>query len=167
VASGSSSSGNCEAPSTLHPPKAVDAGFPGVYCPFSAQGDAGNDYCQGGAVQECCETSADAGMPSQCLAVGSTSCPSGSTIWQCDDPSECPSSAPVCCGVPYTGDTVTIKETAGCTDHYASEMGGTQCVASAAACTGGVIMCTSDAQCTSPQTCLPFRKAGNSVGACQ
>jgi hypothetical protein len=164
--SSSSSSGTCEAASTLHPPTPVDAGFPDFYCPFSGDGGTGStQYCAGGGTMECCETAADAGVPASCMAVGSASCPASSTVWGCDDPSECPAATPVCCAVAYSGKTVTINETAGCTDHYASGMGGTACM-TAAACTG-VVMCTADSQCPAGKTCLPFRKAGNQVGGCQ
>jgi hypothetical protein len=119
---------------------------------------------------ECCETSAEAGVPSQCMAVDASTCPANSTTWGCDDPSECPSGN-MCCAIPYAGKTmVNILQEAPingqvCMGHYAQYMQGTICAATCAA--GQVQMCTANAECPSGKTCVPFRKAGNQVGACQ
>ncbi len=162
---GGTGGSTCEAASTLFPPKIPDGGGPpDFYCPFSKVDGGSSMYCLS-ATEECCETTADAGIPSSCQPLTGGTCAAGSTIWQCDDPAECPSATPVCCALGNGTKNPVIEETAGCTDHYASEMTGTKCVATGACTT--IVMCTSDAECTGGMTCLPFRKAGNSVGGCQ
>jgi hypothetical protein len=76
----------------------------------------------------------------------------------------------VCCAVPFAGksmvnlllDSPVNGQT--CTGHYAQYMAGTACEPSCAA--GELTICTANAQCPG-QTCVPFRKAGYEVGACQ
>jgi Cys-rich repeat protein len=143
---------------TLHPPKS-DAGA-NIYCPFSAVGDGGhNEYCTGGT-EHCCETPADAGVPSSCEPIA-TACPALSMDWQCEDPvADCKDSAkPVCCA---PGATIGLGNP-GC-GNFAHKMTQTTCVA-AGSC-AGIVMCTSDSECPSGQKCTAFSKAGNQVGGC-
>lgn len=156
--SSSSGTGNCSAVTTLHPPK-LDAGPGTIYCPFSAVGDGGNEYCTP-TTEHCCETPADAGVPSACQPAA-TACTAGSTDWGCEDPVvDCKDpTKPVCCA---PGASIGLGNP-GC-GNFAHTMKNTLCVA-AGACTG-IVMCTSDSECTAPQKCTPFGKAGNQVGGC-
>ena len=100
-------------------------------------------------------------MPSATACMTST----GYTDWQCEDPvADCPTSAPVCCASGATLELGGTMNGMAC-QNYASKMTHTACVA-AGACTGGIVMCTSDSECTAPQKCTPFSKAGNQVGGC-
>jgi hypothetical protein len=143
-----------------------EGGSPDFYCPFSGDGGAGG-YCPVGTM--CCETPAEAGVPSSCMPIDSGTCVANSTTWQCDDPTEC-GTGMQCCAIPYQGKTsVNILQDTPvnnqvCMGHYAQYMQGTICASSCA--TGQVQICTSNSEC-STGNCVPFRKAGNQVGACQ
>src|SRR5262249_7813921 len=143
---------------TLHPPKA-DAGANTVYCPFSGVDGGSNMYCNP-STEHCCETAADAGVPSACTPLA-TACLAGSTDWGCEDPvADCKDpTKPVCCA-PRASIGLGMP---GC-GNFAHTMHNTICVA-AGTCTG-IIMCTSDGECPSGQKCTPFGKAGNQVGGC-
>jgi hypothetical protein len=163
----SSSSGaggsECGKITTLHPPK-LDAGPGTIYCPFSAVGDGGNEYCTPGT-QHCCETPEGATTASACTSIN-TSCMTGTgyTDWQCEDPvTDCTAAGlPVCCA---PGATLELGTPAGTCGNYASEMKSAACVA-AGTCTG-IILCTSNSECPAAHpTCTPFSKAGNDVGGC-
>jgi hypothetical protein len=172
----------CGKVSTLHPPKAGETA--NVYCPFSTGGpDGGTDYCTGG-MNFCCETAEGSATPSSCVTgtPSSANCPnafvtssmSGSTVWECEQPSDCPAATPVCCAVGY-GYGGTSPKTASITlgapgcGNYASEMGGTVC-SPAGACANGFTMCSNpdNSECTGigSGVCTPFEKAGAQVGGC-
>jgi hypothetical protein len=140
-------------PPTLHPPT---AGV-GVYCPYSSV-DGGRDLSCATATQQCCETASDDAGPSTCVAAGSTCPAAGSTIWQCEDPSNCPAGQ-VCCAA------ATLEQDTACGYFRAAPgFGGTRCAASCAA--GELTVCEQQSECATG-TCTPFRAAGNSVGACR
>lgn len=140
-------------PPTLHPPQ---AGV-GVYCPYSAV-DGGRDISCATATQQCCETSSDDAGPSTCVQAGSACPAAGSTIWQCEDPSNCPTGQVCCAAATLEQDTVCGYFRA------APGFGGTHCAASCAA--GELRVCEQQSECPSG-TCTPFRAVGNSVGACR
>jgi hypothetical protein len=144
--------GQCSKISTLHPPNA-DAGTQTLYCPFSGVDGGSNDYCDT-ATEHCCEPKSGT---ASCTAKA-TPCASGDTDWQCEDPSECGSGMQCC------GKGTMVKSTDANCGNYATGFTGTYCAASCAA--GDIQMCTSDGECTSPQTCLPFNTKGNQVGGC-
>jgi hypothetical protein len=178
---GTGGTAECGKVTTLHAPD-LEAGPGTIYCPFSETTDGGKDeYCTPGT-QFCCETAEGTSTPSSCVTgtPSSANCPSafvssaesGSTVWECEDPvTDCPSGQ-VCCAVGYGYGGTSPKAAAftpgapGC-GNYASEMGGTVCMASSA-CTAavGFLMCTSPGECPSGTTCQPFAKAGNDVGGC-
>jgi hypothetical protein len=143
----------CRGQSKLFPPMMTTGAT--VYCPFAT----GNKYCDP-STEHCCETAAGATMPSMCEPIA-TACIAGSVDWGCADPTaDCrDNTKPVCCAA---GASIGVDPCAG---NFAHHMTGTACVATGG-CAGGIIMCTSDAQCPAGQTCTPFRKAGNQVGGC-
>jgi hypothetical protein len=153
------SDAQCSKVTTLHPPSA-DAGGKTIYCPFSSDGgpDAANVYCQS-QTEHCCEQGAGSTTPTTCIPTATTCTGTKTTDWQCQDPVDCPSSSPVCCA---PGASIGLGAP-GC-GNFAHTMTGTTCVA-AGACTG-IVMCTSNAECPSGQTCTPFGKAGAQVGGC-
>jgi hypothetical protein len=139
-------------PPTLHPPT---AGV-GVYCPYSAV-DGGRDLSCATATQQCCETPSDDAGPSTCVQAGSTCPAAGSTVWQCEDPSNCPTGQ-VCCAA------ATLEQDTSC-GYFRAAPGfqGTHCAASCAA--GELTICEQQSECATG-TCTPFRAVGNSVGVC-
>lgn len=137
----------CKPPSTLHPPQ---MGKASIYCPFAGANGKGA-YCQQGQ-QHCCEPSMGTSMCSP-LA---TACPTGTTDWQCQDPSDC-GNGKKCCGI---GMLVIAPQ--GC-QNYATKFKGTHCASS---CTATEIeMCTSDGECGG-KTCIPFATKAAQVGGC-
>ncbi len=152
---GGSGGDTCKTPTKLHPPKA-DAGTSNIYCPFSGADGGMNDYCVSGS-EHCCEPKAF-GSVSKCQAL-SQPCATGDTDWQCQDPvADCPTGQK-CCG---TG--TVVKNTDPLCANYATGFTGTKCASSCGS--GEVEICTADAQCASPETCLPFGAKGAQVGAC-
>jgi hypothetical protein len=152
----------CKPPGTLHPPN-LDAGPGTIYCPFSGVDGGKAEYCMPGT-EHCCETPQGATTPSACQPTA-TACMTGTgyTDWQCEDPvADCPSGQDCCAA----GATLMMGGTMNgmACENYASKMHGTACVA-AGSCTG-IQMCTSDAECGTGKTCIPFSKAGNQVGGC-
>ena len=145
--------GACQSPSHLHPPTMTPDS---IYCPFGSA-DGGPSYCDEGT-QHCCEPATG---QSTCTGIA-TSCAAGDVDWQCEDPvTDCESLGnPVCCA---PGASIVLGD-AGCRN-YSMNLTGTRCVASVAACTG-IVMCTSNEECSLGQTCVPFDKGGNGVGGC-
>lgn len=136
----------CGSTPTLHPET-----VPGVYCPFMQGGVAGT--CPAG--QECCE--APPGGASTCQAAG-VACPVlGSTVWACEDTTDCTSGA-VCCG---TG-TVQLDPT--CSFYRGTGFKGSHCAASCVA--GEVEICESSTECGGGASCVPFKTQGVALGTC-
>jgi hypothetical protein len=150
----SSASTSCGKVPSLYPESA-----PGVYCPFSTAGSGGKaGTCAAG--QECCEPYSGT---STCEAAGST-CPvvgsGSSTVWSCLEAMDCPSGQ-ICCG---TG-TLTEEPACGTNPAYAKVTGlkSTNCAAS---CGSNFILCGTNAQCPSGQTCVATAAQGQDFGHC-
>ncbi len=150
---GTGGTGGCSTPGTLHPPNA-DAGTATLYCPFSGVDGGTNAYCDT-TTEHCCEPKSGTAA---CTPTG-VACATGDTDWQCEDPSEC-GSGQKCCGK----GTFVASTDPSCAN-YATGFTGTYCAASCQATE--IVMCTSNAECTSGKTCVPFKSKGNQVGACQ
>jgi hypothetical protein len=146
--------GVCKPPTTLHPPH-LDAGPGTIFCPFSAVDGGKNEFCVA-QTEHCCEpTSGNA----SCQPSGTT-CATGDTDWQCEDPvADCPSGMECCAA----GASIGISTDPSCAN-FAHKFHGTACVA-AGSC-AGIVMCTSDAECPSGKHCVPFGTKGNAVGGC-
>jgi Cys-rich repeat protein len=144
--------GICKTPTTLHPPNA-DAGTQTLYCPFSGADGGKNDYCDT-AGEHCCEPK---NGTSACKPKG-TPCGATDTDWGCEDPADC-GSGMTCCGK----GTLVQNTDPNCAN-YTTSFTGTYCAASCAS--GEITICTSNSQCPSGQTCLPFAAKGNQVGGC-
>jgi hypothetical protein len=145
---GDTGSDACKPPGKLYPPKA-DAGD--FYCPFVAPAKT---YCKNGT-EHCCEPSTGS---STCTPIA-TACAAGTTDWQCDDPSECPSGQK-CCGI----GKLVISPDPAC-ENYASGFKGTHCKTACDPSTE-IEMCTSAGECTGGTTCTPFSTKGSAVGGC-
>ena len=143
---------DCGTAAVLHPPK----GDGGVYCPFSAPVGGKNLYCT--VTQECCENPKGGGV-STCETKG-TACPNASaTVWECEDPSDCPGQ--ICCAHGSAGTAVTVgTDTCGA---FLSKFAGTKCAATCAA--GELVVCEQQSECTSG-TCTAVKPKGNAIGVC-
>ena len=143
---------DCGAAAVLHPPK----GDGGVYCPFSAPTGGKNLYCT--ITQQCCENPKGGGT-STCETKG-TACPNASaTVWECEDPSDCPGQK--CCAHGSAGTPVTVgTDTCG---PFLSKFAGTRCAAACAA--GELVVCEQQSECTSG-TCTAVKPKGNDIGVC-
>ncbi|MCC6898449.1 MAG: hypothetical protein IT377_05710 [Polyangiaceae bacterium] len=145
----------CKTPTKLHPPKS-DAGTSNIYCPFSGADGGMNDYCASGS-EHCCEPKAY-GSVSKCQPL-SQPCATGDTDWQCQDPvADCPTGQKCC------GSGTVVKNTDPLCANYATGFTGTKCASSCGS--DEVEICTANAQCAPPKTCLPFGAKGAQVGAC-
>ena len=143
---------DCGRPATLHPPTPDG----GIFCPFSATDGGKNIYCP--TADQCC-ASAKGGPPSTCVLKGSA-CPNpNDTVWQCEDPSDCPGQK--CCA--HGGDAgVTVKvDTCG---SYLSKFAGTRCAASCGA--DELVVCEAQSAC-STGTCTAVNPKGNDIGVCK
>ncbi len=97
-------------------------------------------------------------------------CPAGTAVdWQCEDPAyDCPAGT-VCCA---PGATLVLggSEDGMQCKSFASHFAGTQCLPLSqcpnANDMGNIVLCTSNGECPSGQTCTPFVAAGNQVGGC-
>jgi hypothetical protein len=141
----------CKGPSTLHPPK-MGTNMT-VYCPFSGVNGGPAQYCTA-MTQHCCEPSMGSAM---CQPIA-TACAAGETDWQCEDPVADCGAGMDCCGA---GATLVVDNVCG---SFARTFHGSTCVA-AGSCTG-IQLCTSDSECPTGKTCVPFRSKGNQVGGC-
>jgi hypothetical protein len=153
-------SGTCASPPKLYPPSSK-----GIYCPYSASGDAGSQYCKIGSQVCCLSPSSDAG-PSTCA---SGSCPPADSPWACAAPEEC-GGGQVCCLV-----AGPVGADPNCSGYQKTKgFANTHCVA-ASACTGTVdagkytdnqyVVCTKQADCASG-TCTAIKTSGTSIGVC-
>lgn len=145
----------CGTPAKLHP---VTAGADGgnIYCPFSATDAGKTEYCTND--QQCCETPSGT-SPSTCETKGSACPVTGSTVWECEDPSDCASGMQCCAR--STGAGVTVgTDTCG---PYLSKFSGTYCAATCA--TGELVVCEAQAACATG-TCTAVKPKGNSIGVC-
>ena len=158
---GDGTCGACNAPTPLHPPS-LDAGTGTIFCPFSAADGGANKYCTAGT-QHCCQVPSPG--TSTCQPVP-TACPvgPGDIDWQCEDPvSDCNFAKPVCCAT-------------GAALEPGPKLSGSQCrsystTITQATCVGsgqcqGLVLCTADAECPTPQKCTPFLSAGSQLGGC-
>lgn len=144
---------DCGKAATLHPPTADG----GMFCPFSAADGGKNIYCP--VADQCC-ASAKGGPPSTCVPKGSA-CPSpADTVWQCEDPSDCPS-AQKCCA--HGGDAGVTAQVDTC-GAYLSKFAGTRCAASCAA--NELVVCEAQSACATG-TCTAVKPKGNDIGVCK
>lgn len=152
--------GTCGKVTTLHPP------MPGtkltLYCPFSGV-DGGKAVDCDPSIEHCCETPAMSTTPSACHT-NATPCGATDVDWQCEDPGSDCTGGMDCCATSKPGKISSIGLGAPGCGNFAHQMIGTKCMA-AGSCPG-IKMCTADTECTSPQKCTPFGKAGNQVGGC-
>lgn len=149
--------GPCGKITKLHPPS-PDAGANTLFCPFSGVDGGKDEFCTA-QTEHCCEPPASAMTPSTCDPIA-TPCATGDTDWQCEDPvADCPSGMECCA----PGASIGISADPMC-GNFAHKFHGTQCVA-AGTCMG-IQMCTSDSECPSGKTCVPFATKGNAVGGC-
>jgi hypothetical protein len=152
----------------LNPPKLFPPSMKGLYCPFSASGDAGSSYCKVGTEKCCVSPSADAG-PSVCTA-SNTACPGKDAVWACAAPEECGGQNPVCCLT--AGPTEPDPNCAGYTK--TKGFNNTRCT-TAQACSGMIdagkyidnqyVVCTKQADCAMG-TCTAIKTSGTSIGIC-
>jgi hypothetical protein len=145
----------CGTPAKLFVPKPDG----GIFCPFSATTTGGKDiYCL--ETEQCCENAKGTGA-STCVAKG-TACPvATATVWECEDPSNCPASQKCCAHSSAAGTAVTVgTDTCG---PFLSKFAGTKC---AAACTADeLVVCEQDSECTMG-TCTAVKPKGNDIGVC-
>jgi hypothetical protein len=143
----------CGTAAVLHAPKPDG----GVFCPFSAPTGGKNIYCS--VAQECCENPKGGGV-STCETKGSACPNAAATVWECEDPSDCPGQK--CCAHGSAGTAVTIgTDTCG---PYLSKFSGTKCAATCAA--GELVVCEQQSECTTG-TCIAVKPKGNDIGVCQ
>ena len=150
------SDAGCATPSTLHPPMAGSSAT--ILCPFGVPVTGTRLYCTA-RTQHCCEPTTGAGT----CDPTATPCPTGNVDWQCQDPVADCATGMHCCG---TGTLVPGGSFGGMAcANFASHFTGTHCAAS---CTAGteITMCTSNGECPTGQTCMPFKTHGASVGGC-
>lgn len=145
---------DCSKTPTLHPP-AADGG---IFCPFSAVDGGKNIYCP--RTDQCCESPKN-GPPSSCVTKG-TACPTaGSTVWECEDPADCPGGQKCCA---HSGDAGSVTVQQDSCGPYLSKFQGTRCAASCAA--GELVVCESQAECTTG-TCTAVEPKANQIGVCK
>jgi hypothetical protein len=166
---GDAGSDACGDTPTLHPGTVGG----GIYCPFGP--DSGTLYCGaadgGEAADPICCISGQVGSsypPSICGASVSGcgfQADAGNTTVQCEDPAtDCPA-ANVCCGKAESNKTPTPYMT--CGYDKLSDWESTTCVPAATGCAAGDFqLCTSNAECTAPATCTPFKSKGLDLGWC-
>lgn len=156
---GGDAASECGTAAKLHP---VTAGADGgnLYCPFSSNDAGKTEYCT--TDEQCCETPTGT-SPSTCETKGSTCPVTGSTVWECEDPSDCAASGMVCCAAASTPGTAVTIGSDSC-GPYLSKFSGTHCAATCA--TGELVVCEAQAACTTG-TCTAVKPKGNSIGVCK
>lgn len=145
----------CGTAAKLFPPKPDG----GIFCPFSKTGAGGKDiYCA--ETEQCCENVMGAGA-STCVAKG-TACPvATATVWECEDPANCPTGQQCCAHSSAAGTAVTVStDTCGA---YLSKFSGTKCAATCAA--GELVVCEQQSECAMG-TCTAVKPKGNDIGVC-
>jgi hypothetical protein len=130
----------------------------GVFCPFSGAPGAKNISCA--ETEQCCQNAKGAGV-STCVAKGAA-CPiAAATVWECEDPSNCPMGQVCCAHSSAAGTAVTVgTDTCG---SFLSKFSGTKCAASCAA--GELVVCEQQSECTMG-TCTAVKPKGNDIGVC-
>jgi hypothetical protein len=147
---------DCSAPPTLH----VEDGGPGtLFCPFGP--DAGAPvWCDPGVTLCCIYGMDDAGVfpPSECASGACTNGPAPAAI-ACEDQNDCPG-GDVCCA------NALVAQDVACGYYFGHGLTATTCRPTACIA-GEVVICSSDSECTAPQTCVPFKEKGIQWGFCQ
>ena len=150
---GADAAADCGTPAKLFPPTADG----GIFCPFS--GPPGkNISCLD--TEQCCENAKGAGV-STCAPKGSVCPVAGATVWECEDPANCPAGQKCCAHSSAAGTAVTVSS--GTCGTFLSKFSGTKCAAACA--TGELVVCEQQSECTTG-TCTAVRPKNNSIGVC-
>jgi hypothetical protein len=151
---GGDAAADCGKPAMLHLP----TGDGGLYCPFS--GPAGMNVSCVDQTEQCCQPAKGAGL-STCAARGAACPVANSTVWECEDPSNCAMGQKCCGHSSAAGTAVTVgNDTCG---PFLSKFSGTKCAAACA--TGELVVCEQQSECTTG-TCTAVKPKGNSIGVC-
>jgi hypothetical protein len=151
---GGDAAADCGTPAKLFPPTADG----GIFCPFSGPPGGKNVSCLD--TEQCCENAKGAGV-STCAPKGSVCPVAGATVWECEDPSSCPTGQKCCAHSSAAGTPVTVgNDTCG---PFLSKFSGTKCAAACA--TGELVVCEQQSECTTG-TCTAVKPKGNSIGVC-